>query len=147
MNLQAQLCSLIGACVQKIPEQHLQHATADRIMTLVLQVFQMKGAVAHEDAFMTIGYLAGKLGSEFGRYSNFLMPAILAGLKNMEEHSVVTTAGGVVGDLCRAMQKDVLVYCDDIMRCLLELLQSQTVNRWGSFIYRVAWLVLTQLAC
>jgi importin subunit beta-1 len=133
--------------VQKVPEQHLQHATADRIMTLVLQVFQMKGAVAHEDAFMTIGYLAGKLGSEFGRYSNFLMPAILAGLKNMEEHSVVTTAGGVVGDLCRAMQKDVLVYCDDIMRCLLELLQSQTVNRWGSFIYRVAWLVLTQLAC
>ena len=128
MNLQSQLCSLVGTCVQKLPEEQLKTAS-DRIMTLVLQVFQMKGAVAHEDAFMTIGYLAGKLGADFARYASFLMPAVLTGLRNIEEHSVVIVAGGVVGDLCRALNKGVLVYCDDVMRCLLELLQSQTVNR------------------
>lgn len=130
MNLQSQLCSLIGTCVQKLPEAEFKSATSDRIVTLVLQVFQIKGAVAHEDAFMTLGYLAGKLGSDFSVYAKFIMPAVLAGLKNVEEHSVVTVAGGVVGDLCRAMGKGVLMYCDDIMRSLLELLQSQTVNRY-----------------
>lgn len=129
MNLQSQLCGLISTCLQKIPERSINEQTADRIMSLVLQVFQMKGAVAHEDAFMAIGHLAGKLGTSFVRYTNHLMPAVIAGLKNVEEHSVVTTAGGVVGDLCRAIGKDITVFCDDIMRCLLELLQSQTVNR------------------
>jgi importin subunit beta-1 len=129
MNLQAQLCALIGVCVQKLPEDQLTAPTTDRTMTQVQRVFQIKGAVAHEDAFMAIGYLAGKMGTSFGRYADFLMPAVLTGLKNIEEHSVVTVASGVVGDLCRALGKQMLTYSDDIMRCLLELLQSQTVNR------------------
>ena len=36
---------------------------------------------------------------------------------------------GVLGDVCRALHKEIMPYCDEIMRCLLELLQSSTINR------------------
>lgn len=129
MNLQSYLCSLIGICVQKLPDDKIK-IQADKIMQLVLQVFNTKGAVAHEDAFLTIGYLASKLESDFGnRYAPYLIPPLLAGLRNIEEHSVCTVAIGVAGDLCRAMGHGMIPYCDDIMRCTIEILQSQTINR------------------
>eukprot|EP01006_Ploeotia_vitrea_P006516 TRINITY_DN13463_c0_g1_i1.p1 TRINITY_DN13463_c0_g1~~TRINITY_DN13463_c0_g1_i1.p1 ORF type:complete len:380 (+),score=24.45 TRINITY_DN13463_c0_g1_i1:146-1141(+) len=129
MNLQSQLCSLIGVCIQKLTDDKVkQHA--DRIMQLVLQVFTSKGAVAHEDAFLAIGYLSGKLEQEFGtRYAQYLMPPLLQGMRNIEEHSVCTVAIGVAGDLCRALGRNVAAFTDDIMRATLEILQSQTVNR------------------
>lgn len=129
MNLQSHLCSLIGVCVQKLPDDQVK-AQADAIMELVLQVFNAKGAVAHEDAFLAIGYLSTKLDAEFGtRYAAYLMPPLLAGLRNTEEHSVCTVAIGVAGDMCRAMGGGIGPYADDIMRATLEILQSQTVNR------------------
>ena len=129
MNLQSQLCSLIGICVQKLPEENIKQQS-DRIMQSVLQVFNAKGAVAHEDAFLAIGYLTGKLEADFGtRYGSYLMPPLIKGLKNIEEHSVCTVAIGVAGDLCRAMNKAISPHCDEIMRCALEILQSQSVNR------------------
>lgn len=131
MNLQSHLCSLIGICVQKLPVENIKE-TSDRIMQLTLMVFNSKGAVAQEDAFMAVGYLAAKLDSDFGRYATHLSPALLQGLKNFEEHSVCTVAIGVAGDLARALGKGVAPFCDDIMRCILELLQSQTVNRYES---------------
>lgn len=57
---------------------------------------------------------------------------LIAGLKSIEEYSLVTISVAVVGDLCRALKKDILPFCDDIMRLLLELLQSQTLNRFVS---------------
>jgi len=129
MNLQSHLCSLIGVCVQKLPDEQVK-AQADAIMELVLQVFSAKGAVAHEDAFLAIGYLSTKLEEEFGtRYASFLMPPLLSGLRNIEEHSVCTVAIGVAGDMCRAMGRGILPFTDDIMRASFEILQSQTVNR------------------
>lgn len=129
MNLQSNLCSLIGVCIQKLPEDKIK-LNADKIMQLVLQVFNTKGAVAHEDAFLAIGYLSSKLEADFGnRYTPYLMPPLLAGLRNIEEHSVCTVAIGVAGDLCRAMGKTISPFCEEIMRCTIEILQSQTINR------------------
>jgi importin subunit beta-1 len=42
---------------------------------------------------------------------------------------LVTICVGVVGDLCRALGKEIIQVCDNIMVLLLELLQSQVVNR------------------
>lgn len=129
MQLQSMCCSLIGQCVQRLSTEIIVQY-ADRTMTSTLQVFTTKGAVAHEDAFMMVGYLADKLGSDFGRYLQHFMPALMTGLRNVEEYQVCTCAVGVVGDLCRALGRDVSSVCDDIVRALLELLQSPSLTRY-----------------
>lgn len=129
MTLQSLLCALLSACVQKLTAQDIK-PLADRIMNAVLQVFNSKGAVAHEDAFMTVGYLADKLEGDFSRYIEYFQPALINGLKNIEEHAVCTVAIGVIGDLCRALGKALLPFCDDIVRNLLHLLQSPALNRY-----------------
>merc|ERR1712000_60297 len=76
-----------------------------------------------------VGYLADKLERDFGRYITHFMPALLNGLNNVEEHQVCTVSVGVIGGLCRALGAEMLPYCDDIVRILLELLQSQNLQR------------------
>jgi importin subunit beta-1 len=128
MNLQSCLCSLVGEITKKLETEQVK-PFSDRVMTNLMRVFEAKGTVAHEDAFMAIGFMAEKLGGEFERYVPYLHPVLLAGLKCVEEHQLCTVAVGVVGDLCRALSGGLLKYCDDIMRALLELLQSQVLNR------------------
>jgi importin subunit beta-1 len=102
---------------------------SDRVMQLLLQVFTTKGAAAHEDAFMTIGYVAAKVDIEFNRYMRFLLPHLLNGLKNIEEYQVCACAVGLVGDMTRALTNLMTPYCDDIMMCLIELLRSNSLNK------------------
>lgn len=59
-------------CVQKLAAEELA-PLSDRIMQLLLQVFNARGAIAHEDAFMSIGFMADKLG-------NFYPEAILSAI-------------------------------------------------------------------
>jgi importin subunit beta-1 len=128
MNVQSSLCSLIGQIVRKLELNSFVNAT-DRILQLLLQVFTSKGAIAHEDALLAIGFVAEKMQDSFIRYVPFVQAPLVAGLKNVEEYQVCAAAVGVLGDICRSVGKGVLQYCDDIMRCLLELLQSPVLNR------------------
>lgn len=148
-NLQSCLCSLTGEIVKKLELNDIS-PSADRIMQLLFQVFNNKGATAHEDALITIGYVAEKMEKSFLRYMPYLLVSpeelllaelsplvdsllqgpLVAGLKSIEEHQLVTISVAVVGDICRAINKDILPFCDDIMKLLLELLQSQTLNRY-----------------
>ena len=107
MNLQSCLCSLIGEISKKLESEQVT-PFADRIMTVLLKVFETKGAVAHEDAFMAIGFVAEKLGASFLRYLSFVQPPLIHGLKSVDEHQLVTVAVGVVGDLCRALGPQLL---------------------------------------
>lgn len=127
-TLQSCMCSLVSEIVKKVPSEQVSPLN-DRIMAMLFKVFESKGTVAHEDAFMAIGVMAEKTGNQFIRYVPYLQPPLLTGLKSIEEHQLCAVAVGVVGDLCRALNHDILPFCDDIMRCLLELLQSQVLNR------------------
>ena len=129
MGLQSKLSGLVGICIQKLPAEAIDEPTADRVMTLTMQVFTSPGAVAHEEAFMAVGHLANKLEGNFQKYVAHFMPALMTGLKSVEEYEVCTCAVGVVGDLCRAVQHEMAAYCDDIVHNLLVLLQSQSLNR------------------
>jgi importin subunit beta-1 len=128
LNVQSSLCGLIGEIIKKLSIDSISPHT-DRIMQLLFQVFSTKGAMAHEDAFIAIGYMTSKIGSNFLRYLAYLQAPLITGLKSVEESSLCTVAVGVVGDLCRALSKSIMPYCDDIMHCLLELLQSPVLNR------------------
>ncbi len=125
---QAMLCSLIGECTKKLELKEFV-PFADRSMQLLLQVFQIRSAAAHEDAFLAISYVIDKLQGEFIRYLTYLLPPLMQGLHSIEEYQVCTIAVGIVGDLCRALVKQMLPYCDDIMKYLLELLKSSELNK------------------
>lgn len=128
MNVQSSLCGLVGEIVKKLELEKISPYT-DRIMQLLFQVFGTRGATAHEDAFIAIGYVCTKMGPGFIRYVPYLQTPLLTGLKSVEESGLCTVAVGVVGDLCRALNRSIMPYCDDIMHCLLELLQSPVLNR------------------
>ncbi len=128
VDLQSMLCALIGVCTQRLSESEFT-PFADRSMQLLLQVISGRGTVAHEDGFMTISYIADKVGKDFTRYMQFLQAPLISGLKNVEEYQVCTCAVGVVGDICRNIGVGVVPFCDEIMRCLIELLQSATLNK------------------
>ena len=70
-NLQSCLCSLTGEIVKKLELNDIS-PSADRIMQLLFQVFNGKGATAHEDALITIGYIAEKMEQTFMRYMPYL---------------------------------------------------------------------------
>lgn len=129
MQLQSCLCGLISSCIQKLSKDEI-NSCSDRIITLTLQVFTTKGALAHEDAFNMVGKFAEKVGTDFNRYMAHFAPCLVTGLQNMEEYQVCTTAVCAVGDLSRAMTgHDLLPYCDVIMESLLSLLQAQHLDR------------------
>jgi importin subunit beta-1 len=50
-------------------------------------------------------------------------------LRAHEEYQVCSVAVGVVGDICRAIQKKVSPYCDEIITVLLQNLQNPLLNR------------------
>jgi importin subunit beta-1 len=127
-ELQGNLCGLIGHCVQKLETAEVT-PLADRIMGLLIQVFGTKGAHAHEDAFLVVGFLADKLSANFNRYVPHIIRFILAGLKNYEEYQVCTMAVACVNDICRAVGPQILPHCDDIVRHLLELLQAPSLHK------------------
>jgi importin subunit beta-1 len=129
LQLQSCICALIAQCIQKLSKEEISPC-CDRIITLTLQVFTTKGAVAHEDAFNMVSKFAEKIGSEFNRYMAHFAPCLITGLQNMEEYQVCTTAVCCVGDICRALTGgEILPYCDVIMESLLGLLQAQQLNR------------------
>jgi hypothetical protein len=61
IDLQSSVCGTIGVCIQRLHDEDVR-PLVDRTMQLVLQVFATKGATAHEDAFMTLGFIADKIG-------------------------------------------------------------------------------------
>jgi importin subunit beta-1 len=133
-NMQSCFCILIGEIVKKLPSESLMNFS-DKIMQLLLQFLSAnKNATAREDAIVTIGPFAEKLEANFIRYMPHLQPIILANLKQSDEHVMCTVTVGLFGDLCRALKADVLPFCDDVMRSLLELLHSQTINRFFFFL-------------
>lgn len=128
VDTQSILCGVIGECLQRFSTAEAAPHT-DRCVQLLLQVLSGRGAAAHEDAFMAIGHVAGKVEADFIRYAPFVVPPLLAGLRNIEEYSVCATAVGLVGDMARALGKTVAPFCDDIVRSLLDLLQSPDLHK------------------
>ena len=61
------------------------------------------------------------------------MPALntflIGGLRNYEAFHVCSIVVGLVGDISRSIENDILNYCNDIMTALVELLQNKVLHR------------------
>ena len=131
------LCSGVEACVQKIPLADLtMNDVDDRIMGCLLQMFKVPGEsrfMVYEDALLAISAVIEKFGTKMTRYVTVLLPVILVVcFQSPKEATVLKLSLGVVGDLCRALKRDMLPYyphCDDIVRRVMELLNSSDTDQ------------------
>jgi importin subunit beta-1 len=78
---------------------------------------------------MAIGTLASQLGESFNQFMPAFAEILGAGLANAEEHTICLAAVGVIGDVCRALERNVLPYCDAIMLQLMKNLIDQNLHR------------------
>lgn len=126
-QLQSLLCSVMQVITRGIDREIIPFC--DHIVTLLLQVLNNQNAVASEEAFMAMGAVASTIDHGFEKYIGELFPFLLKGLRNYVEWQVCSAAVGTTGDICRALEIQILPYCDDIICCLLEDLQNPALNR------------------
>eukprot|EP00741_Cyanophora_paradoxa_P021338 tig00021348_g20597.t1 len=126
-ELQALLCGVLQISTQKMGKNI--YPLADKLMTLYLQVFSSKNATVHEESLMAVGALANAIEGEFERYLQHFAPFLNLGLRNWEESQVCAVAVGVVGDLCRALERKITPFCDEIVTVLLQNLQNPHLSR------------------
>lgn len=53
----------------------------------------------------------------------------MVGLRNFESYQVCRVAVGLVGDICRAIERKIQPHCDEIMAALLQSLQNSSLHR------------------
>merc|ERR1711871_416213 len=102
---------------------------ATQIMQSLLRVFSAPHAVSHEESFMAIGAVANATGEKFLIYMEHLKPCLIMGLRTFEEFNVCAVAVGICGDISRALGPQIKDFCDEIITCLLQLLQHPELNR------------------
>lgn len=102
---------------------------ADNMMHALLAVINCRSATVHEEALLAIGALADACEGGFEKYMQALFPVLQTGLKNYEQYQVCIVTVGVIGDLCRALEKKLLPFCDAIVTVLLENLQSNELHK------------------
>ncbi|CAL9754269.1 unnamed protein product [Musa acuminata subsp. burmannicoides] len=132
-DVQALLCGVLQVILQKLSNSDETKSiilqSADRMMTLFLQVFACRSSTVHEEAMLAIGALAYGTGPEFATYMQEFYKYLEMGLQNFEEYQVCSISVGVVGDICRALDDKVLPYCDGIMSQLLKDLSNPVLHR------------------
>lgn len=132
-DLQALLCGVLQVIIQKLSSvdetKTVILQAADRIMELFLNVFACRHSTVHEEVMLAIGALAYATGQGFERYMPQFYPYLERALQNRQEYQVCSISVGVVGDICRALDDNILPYCDGIMTHLINDLSSSELNR------------------
>ncbi|XP_010486444.1 PREDICTED: importin subunit beta-1-like [Camelina sativa] len=132
-ELQASLCGVLQVIIQKLSgsddTRPIIMQNADDIMRLFLRVFGCHSSSVHEEAMLAIGALAYTTGAEFVKYMPELFRYLQMGLQNFEEYQVCSITVGVIGDICRALDEQILPFCDQIMGLLIQNLQSDALHR------------------
>lgn len=132
-DVHALLCGTLLVIIQKLSgsdetKSIILHV-ADQIMVLFLRIFGCRSSTVNEEAMLAIGALAYVTGTEFAKYMPEFYKYLEMGLKNFEEYQVCSITVGVVGDVSRAMDENILPYCDGIMTLLLTDLASNELHR------------------
>lgn len=131
-DLQSLLCATLQSVLRKMKREDALKIS-DEVMRALLQMFQSSmgaaGGGVQEDAFVAVGTLVEVLGPEFLKYMKLFEQVLYSGLQNHEEYSVCLAAVGLVGDLCRALNTQILPMCHNIMGYLFSNLENNNVNR------------------
>jgi len=131
-DLQSLLCATLQSVLRKVDPAHAP-AISDTIMQSLLQMFQSstqsRAGGVQEDALMAVSTLVEVLGDGFIKYMEAFKPFLLIGLKNINEYQVCHASVGLVGDICRALGNQVMVWSDEVMEVLMTNLSDNNVHR------------------
>ena len=78
---------------------------------------------------MAISALALAINQAFVPYMQPLIAPLKAALENTDDYHVCSAAVGVVGDLSRAVHKQMSPFCEEIFLRLMQLLMNQLLHR------------------
>jgi len=129
-DLQSLLCATLQSVLRKVHGDHVS-GIADSVMNALLQMLRVSGAAdgVQEDALLAVGTLTEVVGINFMKYIKAFKDFLIVGLRNKEEYQVCIAAIGVVGDVSRAIGREIKPLCDDIMNVLLTNLSDSQVDR------------------
>jgi importin subunit beta-1 len=132
-ELQGQLCGVLQVLVQKLSERDatkpavLQYG--DSVMETLLRVFGARSSSVHEEAMLAVGAFTYAAGRGFTKYLPAFYPYLKLGLMNHAEWQVCLSTVGVLGDVARNVEEELLPYCDELMQLLVVNLGSHEVHR------------------
>jgi len=128
-DMQINLCVVLQSVIHKSPAMITPFA--DRIMTNLLQLISASGRNSGvlEDAFATVGALAGALEASFIKYMEAFSPFLFSALSSYEDWQVGLAAVYVVSDISRAINEAIGPYAERIMVGLIDILRSPVIHR------------------
>jgi len=126
-GLQGLLCGVLQCCSLKLGNDIA--GFADSMMECYLNVLSVKNAIAQEDAYLAVGALADALEENFLKYYASFYPFIIRGLQQIEEWQVCKTTVNVLGDVCRALGRQILGQCNEIVENLLGALGNANLHQ------------------
>lgn len=131
-DLQAMLCATLQSVTRKMQPADIP-AVGEHIMNGLLQIMNRATATRSnavmEEALLAVACLAEHLGKGFIPYMNVLKPYLLGGLGNTEETQVCAAAVGLVTDLSRALEADIMPFMDELIEKLIMCLQAPRLDR------------------
>lgn len=124
-DLISQLCAMLQSVLRKFHEEDAM-AISEPIMGTLFQImgrYQGKdnGAVM-EEALMAVSALITVLKAKFTHFMPNFKPILMQSLSNFTDKDVCISAMGVITDLCAALEKDIALYSDEIVACLVVIL-------------------------
>mmetsp|Transcript_14375 Transcript_14375/g.47212 ORF Transcript_14375/g.47212 Transcript_14375/m.47212 type:complete len:885 (+) Transcript_14375:177-2831(+) len=126
------LCAVLTVITQRLSDDERYKSSfiqfEDHIMLAYFRVFESSTTTVHQEAMTATGALINAVGEHYERHMERLFPVLQRGLKNHDEAETCKITVGVVNDLCHALEKKLLPYCDGIMQVLIENLHSQDVQ-------------------
>eukprot|EP00045_Choanoeca_perplexa_P016002 m.210225 g.210225 ORF g.210225 m.210225 type:complete len:256 (+) comp17142_c0_seq104:1974-2741(+) len=109
-----------------------QSITSQRLVQLLLEVLasdKHNSSSVVEDALICLDAFVEGLRAEIAPYVERMKPLVLASVNQVQHGSTCFAAVGIIGDLCRQLQRDSAPYCNDFMDVLLRALTADNVAR------------------
>ncbi|KAJ3263515.1 karyopherin beta [Chytriomyces hyalinus] len=128
-ELQANICSVLTNIIRRM--SNMIAPVADSIMVTILQILtsSQRSSTVLEDCFIVISSLTSAVDGDFVRYMNDFSPHLVRSLQNPQDHQMTAIAVGLIGDICRALNEQILPYCPEYMNGLVENLKSPILDR------------------
>ncbi|KAJ3414576.1 karyopherin beta [Chytridiales sp. JEL 0842] len=128
-ELQANICSVLTNIIRRMGPAVAPIADQTMMTLLTILNSSSRTSIVHEDAFIVISALSSAVEGDFIRYMKDFNPHLIRALQNPQDHQLSAIAVGLIGDICRALNEQVLPFCSDYMNCLLQNLQSPILDR------------------
>ncbi|ORY53095.1 ARM repeat-containing protein [Rhizoclosmatium globosum] len=111
-ELQANICSVLTNIIRRM--SNMIAPAADNIMMCILSILSssQRSSTVLEDAFIVISALSS---GNFIRYMTDFNVHLIRALQNPQDHQLTAIAVGMIGDICRALNEQVLPYCQPIL--------------------------------